>query len=86
MQSIKTSDQNNRTKTKWEERIDDDIIAFNSAACGARWDGSLGCDADAVLSKPCQLDTLISAARLFVRDLGSPADAAGRHAPPLVPH
>ena len=32
------------------------------------------CDADAVLSKPCQIDTLIAAARLFVRDLAGPAD------------
>jgi CheY-like chemotaxis protein len=30
--------------------------------------------ADAVLSKPCQVDTLISAARLFVKDLSCPAD------------
>lgn len=34
-----------------------------------------GCEANAVLSKPCQLDTLIAAARLFVRDLTSGADA-----------
>ena len=33
------------------------------------------CEADAVLSKPCQLDTLIAAARLFVKDLSCPADA-----------
>jgi len=37
---------------------------------------SEGCDADAVLSKPCQIDTLIAAAKLFVRDLASPADLA----------
>jgi CheY-like chemotaxis protein len=34
-----------------------------------------GCEADAVLTKPCQLDTLIAAARLFVRDLASDVDA-----------
>jgi CheY-like chemotaxis protein len=34
-----------------------------------------GCEANAVLSKPCQLDTLIAAARLFVRDLTSDVDA-----------
>jgi CheY-like chemotaxis protein len=34
-----------------------------------------GCQADAVLTKPCQLDTLIAAARLFVRDLAPEADA-----------
>ena len=34
-----------------------------------------GCEANAVLSKPCQLDTLIAAARLFVRDLIADADA-----------
>jgi CheY-like chemotaxis protein len=34
-----------------------------------------GCQADAVLTKPCQLDTLIAAARLFVRHLASAADA-----------
>jgi len=37
---------------------------------------SEGCDADAVLSKPCQIDTLLAAARLFVRDLASPTDVA----------
>jgi CheY-like chemotaxis protein len=35
---------------------------------------SEGCDADAVLSKPCEIDTLIAAARLFVRDLVSATD------------
>ena len=34
-----------------------------------------GCQADAVLTKPCQLDTLIAAARLFVRHLASAPDA-----------
>jgi CheY-like chemotaxis protein len=34
-----------------------------------------GCQADAVLNKPCQLDTLIAAARLFVRDLTVDVDA-----------
>jgi CheY-like chemotaxis protein len=34
-----------------------------------------GCEADAVLMKPCQLDTLIAAARLFVRDLAFDVDA-----------
>ena len=33
------------------------------------------CPADAVLTKPCQLDTLIAAARLFVRDLILDVDA-----------
>ena len=47
------------------------IIAVTAAPEALR---SEGCDADAVLSKPCQLDTLIAAARLFVRELGSPAD------------
>jgi CheY-like chemotaxis protein len=32
------------------------------------------CYADAVLSKPCQMETLIAAARLFVKDLSSPTD------------
>ena len=36
---------------------------------------SEGCEADAVLTKPCQLDTLIAAARLFVRDLAADGDA-----------
>ncbi len=34
-----------------------------------------GCQADAVLTKPCQLDTLLAAARLFVRDLAFDVDA-----------
>jgi len=34
-----------------------------------------GCQADAVLTKPCQLDTLMSAARLFVRDFAQDGDA-----------
>jgi CheY-like chemotaxis protein len=34
-----------------------------------------GCQADAVLTKPCQLDTLVAAARLFVRDLAFDVDA-----------
>lgn len=34
-----------------------------------------GCQADAVLTKPCQLDTLIAAARLFVRHLATAPDA-----------
>ena len=33
-----------------------------------------GCPADAVLTKPCQIDTLIAAARLFVRHLSTPPD------------
>ena len=33
-----------------------------------------GCEADAVLTKPCQLDTLMAAARLFVRDLACNVD------------
>jgi CheY-like chemotaxis protein len=34
-----------------------------------------GCRADAVLTKPCQIDTLIAAARLFVRDLAGDVGA-----------
>jgi CheY-like chemotaxis protein len=34
-----------------------------------------GCQADAVLTKPCQLDTLIASARLFVRHLTTAPDA-----------
>jgi CheY-like chemotaxis protein len=34
-----------------------------------------GCQADAVLTKPCQLETLIAAARLFVRHLVCAPDA-----------
>jgi len=48
------------------------IIAITAAPEALR---SEGCDADAVLSKPFQLDTLIAAARLFVRDLGPSTDA-----------
>ena len=48
------------------------IIAVTAAPEALR---SEGCDADAVLSKPCELGTLIAAARLFVRDLGAPTDA-----------
>ncbi len=33
------------------------------------------CQVDAVLAKPCQLETLIAAARLFVRHLANPPDA-----------
>ena len=33
-----------------------------------------GCQADAVLATPCELDTLIAAARVFVRDLASDVD------------
>ena len=47
------------------------IIAVTAAPEALRTEG---CDADAVLSKPCQLDTLIAAARLFVRDLNCPPD------------
>jgi CheY-like chemotaxis protein len=36
---------------------------------------SEGCGVDAVLSKPCQIDTLIAAARLFIRHFASPPDA-----------
>jgi CheY-like chemotaxis protein len=35
---------------------------------------SEGCDVDAVLSKPCQSDTLIAAARLFIRNFASQPD------------
>jgi CheY-like chemotaxis protein len=51
------------------------IIAVTAAPEALR---SEGCEADAVLTKPCQLDTLIAAARLFVRDLG--ADAGSERA------
>lgn len=47
------------------------IIAVTAAPEVLR---SEACVADAVLSKPCQLDTLISAARLFVKDLSCPTD------------
>jgi CheY-like chemotaxis protein len=48
------------------------IIAVTAAPEALR---SERCDADAILSKPFQIDTLIAAARLFVKDLSSPADA-----------
>lgn len=48
------------------------IIAVTAAPEALR---SASCAADAVLSKPCQLDTLIAAARLFVKDLSYPANA-----------
>jgi CheY-like chemotaxis protein len=48
------------------------IIAVTAAPEALRWQS---CDADAVLSKPCQLDTLIAAARLFVKDLSYPPNA-----------
>jgi CheY-like chemotaxis protein len=48
------------------------IIAVTAAPEVLR---SEGCVADAVLAKPCQLDTLIAAARLFVRNLPSGTDA-----------
>jgi CheY-like chemotaxis protein len=48
------------------------IIAVTAAPEAVR---SQSCDVDAVLSKPCQIDTLIAAARLFVKDLSYPADA-----------
>ena len=49
------------------------IIAVTAAPEALRAEG---CQADAVLTKPCQLDTLIAAARLFVRHLASGADGA----------
>ena len=49
------------------------IIAVTAAPEALR---SEQCDADAILSKPCQIDTLIAAARLFVKDLSYPTDAA----------
>lgn len=48
------------------------IIAVTASPEALR---SAGCEADAVLTKPCQLDTLISAARLFLRDLALDVDA-----------
>jgi CheY-like chemotaxis protein len=48
------------------------IIAVTAAPEALR---SERCDADAVLSKPCQTDTLIAAARLFVKGLSYPGDA-----------
>ena len=49
------------------------IIAITASPENLRAEG---CDADAVLTKPCQLDTLIAAARLFVRDLAPDVDDA----------
>jgi CheY-like chemotaxis protein len=48
------------------------IIAVTAAPEALRAEG---CEADAVLTKPCQLDTLIAAARLFVRDLAVDVNA-----------
>jgi CheY-like chemotaxis protein len=47
------------------------IIAVTASPQALRAEG---CPADAVLSKPCQIDTLIAAARLFVRHLGPGAE------------
>jgi two-component system phosphate regulon response regulator PhoB len=47
------------------------IIAVTAAPEALRAEG---CRADAVLARPCQAGTLLAAARLFVRDLASPAD------------
>jgi CheY-like chemotaxis protein len=49
------------------------IIAVTAAPEALRAEG---CQADAVLTKPCELDTLIAAARLFVRHLACRTDAA----------
>lgn len=46
------------------------IIAVTAAPEALR---SQRCEVDAVLAKPCHLDTLIAAARLFVKDLSYPA-------------
>jgi CheY-like chemotaxis protein len=48
------------------------IIAVTASPEALRTEG---CQADAILNKPCQLDTLIAAARLFVRDLAVDVDA-----------
>lgn len=48
------------------------IIAVTASPATLRAEG---CQADAVLTKPCQRDTLIAAARLFVRDLAFEKDA-----------
>jgi CheY-like chemotaxis protein len=48
------------------------IIAITASPEALRAEG---CQADAILTKPCQLDTLIAAARLFVRDLALDVDA-----------
>jgi CheY-like chemotaxis protein len=47
------------------------IIAVTAAPEALR---SERCEADAVLSKPFQIDTLVAAARLFVKDLSVPPD------------
>jgi CheY-like chemotaxis protein len=47
------------------------IIAVTASPQALRAEG---CPADAVLSKPCELDTLIAAARLFVRHLALAPD------------
>ena len=47
------------------------IIAVTAAPEAVRSDG---CDVDAVLAKPCQIDTLIAAARLFISPLASQPD------------
>lgn len=49
------------------------IIAVTAAPEALR---AAGCQADAVLTKPCEMDTLIAAARLFVRHLACRTDAA----------
>jgi CheY-like chemotaxis protein len=49
------------------------IIAVTAIPEALRVDGA---QVDAVLTKPCQLDTLIAAARLFVRHLPQVADSA----------
>jgi CheY-like chemotaxis protein len=49
------------------------IIAVTAAPEALR---AAGCQADAVLAKPCELDTLLAAARLFVRHLAGRPDAA----------
>jgi CheY-like chemotaxis protein len=48
------------------------IIAVTASPDALRAEG---CPADAVLTKPCQLDTLIAAAKLFVRHLACAPDA-----------
>jgi two-component system response regulator RpaA len=50
------------------------IIAVTAAPEALR---SERCEADAILSKPFQIDTLLAAARLFVKDLSCPPDAPG---------
>lgn len=49
------------------------IIAVTVAPEALR---AAGCEADAVLTKPCEPETLVAAARLFVRHLESRADAS----------